>query len=341
MAAPFISNDDDARRLVAAYRSGSLMPQADRGFRPAPASIIPALNLGLLDDFDAVDELFASDTLDIGLINGISDLLRSEEGRNHLAQKLHSFTGTITEDEDRDGFPESRAVYRQGSVVEYHSDSNQDGVTDIFVLIDTGLPRQAEMAALPSVSPASGTGMVKALIHWERYPSVLEVTLGRETYRFAPGAFHYASIVYEELCATETYAGLLFPRHDPLSPGLTRRMLSSFAVSVQRPSAEFEGGIEYIILERGIPVRAEVTLNNMTVSVTEFENGSPVIQRLDLDRDGRMETIRRFRRIHPAGRAADELLDYRPLMESSESDWDGDGIFEYRELYREDGSVVY
>jgi hypothetical protein len=63
-----------------------------------------------------------------------------------------------------------------------------------------------------------------------------------------------------------------------------------------------------------------------------------------------METVRRFRRDFFAGRSAlswDELQgrlsqpDFRLLLESSESDWNGDGKFESGELYLEDGSVVY
>jgi hypothetical protein len=112
---------------------------------------------------------------------------------------------------------------------------------------------------------------------------------------------------------------------------------------------EFAGGIEHVYLEYGIPARAEVILDNKTVSFTEFEDGRPVVQWLDLDLDGRMETVRRFRRDIFTRRSAlswDELQkrlsrdDLRQLLESSESDWNGDGIFESGELYREDGSVV-
>jgi hypothetical protein len=107
-------------------------------------------------------------------------------------------------------------------------------------------------------------------------------------------------------------------------------MLASFAVSVQRPSVEFEGGVEHIYLMKGVPVRAEDMLNGQIVSVTEFENGRPVVRHLDLDLDGRMETVRHFR-----------VSDGQGGLVSSESDWSGDGTFSTAELYQEDGSVVY
>jgi len=328
MAAPFISNDDQARRMVAAYRAGSLKPRADIGFRPNPASLIPALNLGLVDDFNAADELFAETTLEKEIVVDIGDLLRSGEGRDYFVRKLHSFTGALTADEDGDGYAESRAVYRQGNLQEYYSDIDQNGITDLFVSFNAGTPLRAEITTLPS----QGSGRTEALILWERYPSVQRAVLGNENYLPAPAGFQFVPVNFIELGASDNYAGLLFPLRNPRSPDISRHMLASFSASVQRPNAEFEGGIEQIFLDRGIPLRAEVTLHGALVSVTEFENGHPLVQRLDLDLDGRMETVRHFRGSASGSQSA---------LQSSESGWYDSGAFSTAEQYRENGSVVY
>ena len=52
-----------------------------------------------------------------------------------------------------------------------------------------------------------------------------------------------------------------------------------------------------------------------------------------------METRRRFRRL--GYRNGENPLEYQKIIEFSESDWDGDGIYETAEEYREDGSAVY
>jgi hypothetical protein len=322
MAVPFISDTAEARRLLSAYRAGSLRGRADNNFKPNPASIIHALNLGLLDDNDAVDELFTESVLEREILAAIGNLLRADEGRDYLARKLHSFTGAITDDEDHDGYAESRAIYHNGSLQEYYYDADQDGVADLFVMFIAGSPQQAEL----KVSPAGGNGKVKVLIRWERYPSVQRTLWGTESYLPAPGGFQFSPVKFMELCASKAYTGLLFPRRDSPGSGLNRRMLASFTVSVQRPSPEFKGGVEQVFLERGRPLRAEVTLNGAVVSFTEFENGYPLVQRLDMDLDGRMETVRHF--------------DTKGLR-SLESDWKGGGLFASAELYREDGSVVY
>ena len=266
--------------------------------------------------------MFTNTILERDIIVSIGNLLRSDEGRDQLARRLHSFTGAITDDEDRDGYAESRAIYYEGSLQEYYYDAEQDGVTDLFIAFIAGIPQQAELTALP----AQGRGRVQTLIRWERYPAVQRAVLRSETYLPAPGGFQFAPINFTELCASKSYAGLLYPQRDECCQDINRRMLASFAVSVQRSSPEFKGGVEQVFLDCGKPIRAEVTLNGAIVSVTEFENGYPYIQRLDIDLDGRMETIRRF----GSGR-----------LRSSESDWNGGGVFGTAELYREDGSIVY
>jgi hypothetical protein len=344
IAVPFINDIDKARALLAAYRAGSS--------KPNPASLVPAVNLGLLDDMDAVDELFAPGfptadsaqpsvkfVVDKDVLVNLWGLLRSEEDRDYMAQKIRTFTGVITEDEDHDGFTESRAVYKQGVLEEYYFNAEQDGLEDVSITFKSGIPQWARMPLLP------------ADVFWESYPSVQQTMLESVLYIPAPGGFKFAPLGFIELCASDTTLGLMYPRREPLQQMITRGTLSLFAVSVQRPSAEFPGGIEHIYLDKGIPGRAEVIKDGKVVSSTEFENGRPVVQWLDLDMDGRMETIRRFRKNLFSGRTAlswDDLqgrlaqggTDYRRLLESSESDWNGDGIFESGELYREDGSVV-
>jgi len=336
IAAPFINDIEKARQLLVGYRAASS--------KPNPASLVPSLNLGLLDDIDAVEELFADSAqpaavLDKDILVNVWKLLRSERGRNHLARRLQVFSGAITQDEDHDGYAESRTVYKQGVIEEYHFDADQDRIEDVAITFNSGNPQWARIPALPAV------------VFWESYPSVQRAVLESGLYLPAPGGFQFAPLGFIEICASDTTPGLLYPQREPLQQNITRRMLASFAVSVQQPSVEFAGGIEHIYLENGIPLRAEVILDNKIVSFTEFENGRPVIQWLDLDVDGRMETVRRFRRNFFTGRSAlnwDELQarlsqtgpNFRQLLESSESDWNGDGTFESGELYLEDGSVV-
>ncbi|MCL2180381.1 MAG: hypothetical protein FWB83_04550 [Treponema sp.] len=335
MAAPFMRDIEAARRLTASYRSGSL---SSGSFKPAAASIPAALNLGLIDDRDAVDELFdlnsdnAELQLDKNILTDVYALLRSEEGRDYFTRALLSFSGVIYSDDDRDGYIDSRASYRDGIIQEYEFDMIQSCAFDTRIVL--------ESVPVYAVVPVSGLNGY-AHVSWERYPSVdntvLVISGRRETYRFRPADFQYAPVEFLEIGGSGALAGLLYLAPASSLTGLTRRALVSNSSAITRASVEIAGAEETFYMERGIPLRSVETLNGQNVSLTEFERGYPVIQYIDLDQDGRMETIRRFRL--PSSDL--QFLDYHSLRKSSQSDWSGDGRFMTGELYLEDGSVVY
>ncbi|MDR2257630.1 MAG: hypothetical protein LBE14_00620, partial [Treponema sp.] len=129
LAAPFIKDREEARRLLGAYRGAH---------RPLPASVPASLNLGLIDEAAAVEELFdfpapeagtaAEPGIDKELIEEVFALLRDDEGRRLFRERLFRFSGLITADADRDGIPESRARYRDGVIREFFWDADQDGL---------------------------------------------------------------------------------------------------------------------------------------------------------------------------------------------------------------------
>ena len=277
MAAPFMWDRAEARRLVLAYRAIHT---------PEPQSIPAALRLDIIDEETAVRELFAGAVLDRGLLDEVRELLRGDEAISLFRRNLSAFTGVIIEDADRDGIPETVAVYFEGMLVRYTYDATQDGLPNLTVYFEAGVPMRAYELLLPE----RGGGQRAAAIQWERYPAILEVELDGVRYIPRPFDFHYAPFVFNNLWDS----GLLFPERDPLTPPLTRRALVFNTVRVQRPSREFHGGIEVVELSQGIPIRAREYVGNLVVSETEFLSGRPQFQRVDLTLSGRMDTIRRF-----------------------------------------------
>jgi len=333
MAAPFMRDTDAARRYLSAYRAGSFSHVEN--FKPAAGSIAAALNLGLIGDIDAVEELFdqfaanAEAVLYKETIIDVYNLLGSEEGRVFFTGKLLSFSGEIVSDEDGDGHIESRAFCNSGFISEYVYDRNQSGFFDFMISFDAdGTPRRALF------SDAEKT--FAAVLEWERYPSVMSCFFNNESFSFRPADFQYAPVTFIELGGSFSLSGLFFPV--PSHYEITRRTLVSYCVSLSRPSVEFDGAVETIYLERGVPLRSVETLDGRQISVCEYERGSPIVQYVDMDIDGRMETIRRF---FPPTLDFPENFDIRKLIASSESDWTGDGRHKTGEVYRQDGSVVY
>jgi hypothetical protein len=308
MAAPFMRDTAEARRLVLAYRALHT---------PEPASIPVALGLGIINDETALEELFdfasGEASLDLRLLGEIWELLRHDQARETFRRNLSVFTGVITEDADRDGIPETYAEYYRGMLRHCAFDPFQSGTPDLVVYFEAGVPHFALALLAPE-----GSSRARAIVQWERFPAVLDVETDGVRYIPRPLEFHFSPFLFAELWGS----GLLFPYRDILSPILTRRALVLQSFRLERPSLEFRGGIEVVELSQGIPTRAREFVGDMMVSETEFLRGRPQLQRLDLDLDGRMDTFRRFR---PPYRhmEIEDLWDYDRVFEYIISDWDG------------------
>ena len=306
MVAPFMWDRDEARRLVSAYRAVNT---------PVPASLPVALNLGIIDEELALEELFqqpnpSGNSLDIALLEEIWGLLRHDRARAIFARNLSTYTGVITEDADRDGIPETFAEYYRGMLVKSTFDPLQGGIPDLEVFFQAGIPDIAHVL-LP------GTNRQRATLQWERFPAVLEVEFDGARYIPRPMEFHYSPFLFVELWGS----GVLFPQRDHLSPSLTRRVLVMQSYRIEQPSREFRGGVEVVELRQGIPIRAREFVGDQMVSETDFLLGRPQLQRVDLNFDGRMDTMRWFRRPFRAMELED-LWNYDRDFERIESDWD-------------------
>jgi hypothetical protein len=320
LAAPFIRDTGEARRRVAAYRAAG---------GANPAGIPAALNLGIIDEKEAMAELFREPELDRALVETVWELLRSDEGRQSFADALSGFSGTITEDSDRDGYVESRTLYRDGLIQGYAYDANQDLETDLRVFFAMGLPVRAETAALGGdaleTDPVTMDGG-RVFLEWDQYPSALRAELGDTVYLLRPGDFFFSPLHFRDLLGSS----LLYPER-----GFTRqispRALVSMALIIERPGRLIPGSLERTEMQDGVRRRSREYLGDLVVSETEYLLGQPLVQRIDMDQDGRLETVRRFRR-------SDFPPDDTGDLVSSESDWDGDGVYEYGETY--DGGRV-
>jgi len=297
MAGPFMRDSAEAKRLVSAYRAVN---------DPVAASLPAALRLGVIDEETALEELFTGKILDRALLDEVWELLRRQEAKLLFGRNLSAFTGVITEDADGDGIPEIFAEYIGGMLLQYRYDADQDGIPDLTVFFEAGNPRRA-LTLIPPESAVRNRAPPRKLVElqWERYPAVLEMEL--EGVRFVPRPleFHFSPLKFVD----HWNSGLLYPEWDPLVSPLTRRVIVSNAFRVERPSLEFSGGTEVVELAQGIPVRAREYVGNLKVSETEFLRGRPQLQRLDLDFDGRVDTVRRFSKAYRQVEL-EELWDY-------------------------------
>jgi hypothetical protein len=265
LAVPFIRDAEEARRLVGAYRA--------RGGEKAPEALPAALKLGLIDDTQAVDELFHPDNLtvprsaglvlDRALLESIWFLLRDEQGRNRFMRNLLGFSGVITEDRNRDGFPETRVRYRDGMILSYSQDAGQDGLAELEMVFTAGTPDWGDLTLLSEDDDRSFAHAVpegepfKVRVWWERYPAVLRTELGEIVYIPGPLEFLLAPVRFVMLPESGEptlpqagllgSGGLLYPEGEAFS-GLSRRLLVSSALVIERPGSNFGGALERVEL---------------------------------------------------------------------------------------------
>ncbi|MDR2537129.1 MAG: hypothetical protein LBC46_02375 [Treponema sp.] len=323
LAAPFITDLGESRRILAAYRAINT---------PAPTSIPASLSIGLITETQAVDELFSLKTIDKKLLLIVWDTLKSDTAQEWFKQNITRYSGVISEDTDSDGFVETLVEYRDGVIAAYSYDGNQDGYKELTLAFAAGAPARADFA-VPSGNDTlfAYPAPERAVLEWQQYPAILDICF--ENTRYVPRLldFFFAPVYFVNLFDGPPNE-FLYPERDPLSSSLSKRAMTSAAVFIERPSAEFADAIERIELDNGVPQSAAEWLNNQLVSKTSFSLGRPVSQRVDLDLNGYLETTRRFRQAGPAPVSID-LDALEKNVEFIESDWDGDGIFEYAEQH--------
>jgi hypothetical protein len=319
-AAPFIADRDEARRLLAAWRESG-----KAGWEARIAALPICLDVGLIGEDMAIDELFIAAPAggEGEVLPAVSardpllavwELLRTDGAREEFRQRLLSFSGTITRDDNRDGVADSRAGYIDGALSMYSLDQDQDGVDEMLIAFKEGWPESAELAY------TDGTDRVERVsVVWEKYPALREAARGRTRYFFRPAEFNYPAVRFETLGD-----GILLPESETGVMMLTEHLMLTQSYRIERPGGNFPGSVERIECEGGVVLSSKEYLDGQLVAETSFEKGLPVFQRIDLDLDGRMETVRRFRRAVDVGALP-------PEIEVIESDWDGDGFVEYRE----------
>jgi hypothetical protein len=318
-AAPFMPDIEEAARQLEAWiaSSGTALP------KPA----LPVLlNLGVIGEDVAIDALFAEDdtrtiVIDRGTLTTVFNLLRTEPSRERFISTITRYTGIIREDKNNDGIYESSCSYRSGHPVHYANDAKQERLSNIEMQWKAGEARYALITLVNDtdiISLADAPSFTRhedIIVEYDIYPAVKKISVNDNIYYFRMEDFYYAPLLFKKLLFDD---GMMFPELNSEEYIVTLRTLSSFAYIIEGPSREFQDAVEQIKLLDGIVVSSRETLDGKVVSETEFVSGKPFRQKIDLDLDGRMETLRFFK-LNEIGESE---------IDSTQSDWDGDGIYE-------------
>jgi hypothetical protein len=302
LASPLIGDISVRRDAVTAYRAV--------GGSSAAASL-RALEYGLIDEASASAELLASaHPVALKSLASLWALAGSPAGRDQVFQALAEWSGTVEEDLDGDGIAEGSFTIANGLVTGWNLDSRQNGMIDSRAIFADGLPASITLER---------TGL-EIEIAYSVYPAVSSVSFyekgERRGYSFGPEAFSFSPIDMRVFAGTgKTAIFFPFPVSVP-DPSDRSCMAAALSIMVEAGSSR-----SVTLLEKGIPISSSAYRDGRLFSTTTYSRGSPVLERIDSDGDGRFET-ERFFSMDADGVARPSWL---------RTDLNGDGVFEYRE----------
>ncbi|HOX12255.1 MAG TPA: hypothetical protein PLB56_05060 [Spirochaetales bacterium] len=309
LLAPFRPDPEARRDLILEYRATG---------RRNPAATVRALDLGILDDAQAVTEFFGFPSLSWEDLRDLRGFLRGPEGRAAFASAFSGYSGVLGSDPDGDGYFETRSTVRDGAVESWLLDFDQDGLPELSLRFLDDLPGSGRMTL---------TG-AETVFEYGEYPYLNRVlyrtSSGVREYLFSPDALAFPAVELFAGPGRGSGEGFAPRRTDAAFPTEAACAAAAFRVTA-RP--EDRGSpVSVTDLDRGVPVRGRIRTPDGRDGILVYRNGMPQYELADMDGDGLYES--RFLYPRDPKRAASGTVSspYR-----FEADFNLDGVFEYAE----------
>jgi tetratricopeptide (TPR) repeat protein len=273
----------------------------------------------------------------IGYLDALLDLVDAEE----IAEQTRVYTGTRIRDRNRDGYYEQRYEYREGILTRWISDQDQDGIAEVIVDFEDGVPR--------NVTLRDGEVSPQLEYRFREYPFLESAAFAsgssRREYRMVP--YTVRRPVFVSISAGQYLLEIL--------PGLSSDEDSLRQNAYQRTEystneAYPARSVRRVHLLEGRTVRVDElpdSAGNFTRTVF-YEASVPVEGVRDLDGDGNPEIRELFRNGRlwkiTLDQDGDGMKEFEQIIESG-SDWmywdyNDDGLYDSRVFTGSDGTLV-
>ena len=218
------------------------------------------------------------------------------------------FSGTMAYDHNRDGWAEGEVSYKEGRVEEIHEDPNQDGIPEVSLILESGIPKSLSL------------NDQNIQVEYRSYPWVEEIL-----HQTAEGSFRYRMGAERYSLPLKTWEAAFSP--PAVEAELDWELLEEKALTISFQPPEKSTAIwnvENLWGEEGRishPPRAQEEKRHVFT-----RNGSVYREeRFLLGRDN-----------------PDTVVYYQEgMIREILHDADGDGFFEYREEYSEPTKPIY
>ncbi len=300
LLAPFRASEEERRDTLLEYRALG---------RRSPRASILASELGILDGPAAAREFFSFPSLSWNDLRSLRGRMQDEAALEAFSQAFSRFSGEISRDDNGDGIPETVTSYRLGEIGSWNLDFDQDGIPEASLGFRENVPAAGRMEA-------EGGEIV---FEYGEYPHLsfarFSGVRGVREYLFPPGALAFP-VMELSLEAGGRDGKFYAPQRTAAPiPGEAAFLAAAYRVS-ERPGS-VEASDRVTEFDRGLPVQSRLRTGDGRSGLVIFRNGRPSYELADMDDDGLFES--RF------------VYDGEPEPMLFETDFDLDGVFEYRE----------
>ncbi|MEL3905171.1 MAG: hypothetical protein P1P63_08710 [Treponemataceae bacterium] len=262
-------------------------------------ALLLSLNFGIIDEKTAVDEFFNMTAIFFNPLTQVKtrakgfyakhleELCRLVKGKNIrkiIADTIVSYNDCVFENGD-DSLLNAVIFYENGRPSYAVFDNNQDGIADMTITCNFGIPTEIAM-------PATNT-----VVTYDEYPNVNRAMFENEQYilrpldlRFKP--VHLQALKLNLFDLTSAYSNMYVLTENAGQAPLNKRMLLRAAAYIEIPAEN--GGIERILLSNGKAISSQSLIGETVVATGNYKNGIIAKRELDRDCDGYFETLETY-----------------------------------------------
>lgn len=262
-------------------------------------AVLLSLNFGIISEEMAINEFFNMNAIFFNPLSRkkekakgffakhLEELCRLVENptmRSIIAGKIVSYEDCIFDDYD-DTALNSIIFYESGRPSLAIFDSNQDGVADMTVKCNFGIPQKINMPEK------------NICIEYDEYPNVKRLKFEENTYIMRPLDLQFTPVRLSPLnlnlfAITSPYSNIYVLKENNSTNQLSKKALMRAAVYME--SKTDEGYTERILLSDGLALSSQTLLGNKPIANANYEKGIISNRSLDRDCDGYFETYESY-----------------------------------------------
>lgn len=262
-------------------------------------AVLLSLNFGIISEKIAVEEFFNMsamffDPMSHSKITAqgfyaphleeLCRLVTDNTLRSIIAGNIVSYKDCVF-DCDRNGNLQSIIFYESGRPTRAVFDSNLDGVSDMSVSCNFGIPTEV-------LIPATQTTVI-----YDEYPHVNRASFEGKQYIMRPLDLQFQPVKLAALDLnlfdlSSAYSNMYVIVENKAAETLSSRALTQAAVYVEQKL--HDNVIERVLLSNGVPVSSQSFIGEKLLATAQYKNGIISSKTLDRDCDGYFETYQTY-----------------------------------------------